>query len=441
MRIGMGNEGWLALSALALFEGRPLYPGPDEFFVANYLPLSYAIYAGLHGLTGDLIMAGRWLSWLTFAGVVGAVFAVTWSMTRHRTAAALSAVLVAASFARWYAGNLGVADSQLLGHLVALAAVWVLISQGAGWRSLVAATALLLTAGLVKQTLFGFPLGMALWLWWEQPRRFCIWMLGCALAVAGIVGILFAMFGAALFENVLLGRLYSVSRWFTNMRIVTTIAVPLAASAVLLTAYRGDPRIRLVLCLILGSAIEAAALAAALGTTFAVGYDLAIAACIGAGVAVASLRDRPYRLGPYGLVSLVALAELLRVAIGMPFGQATQVEDVLIKRDRLAPEILASLSMPGEAICIEAAYCYWAGKRARVDLRMYALAFDPPRDHRPLVRRIEQREFEAIAWAGPPRSALIGAQAELRDAVEKNYRPVKTFDTSPDLVIFAARRS
>lgn len=439
MQIDMGNEGWLAMSALALFEGRSLYLGPDEFFVTNYLPLSYALYAGLHALTGDLIMAGRWLSWLAFALLVGAASAITWSITRQLPAAALSAVLLAASFARWYAGNLGLADPQLVGHLFGLAAVWVFVTRGVGWRPLIVATGLLLVGGLVKQTLFGFPLGIALWLWSEYPRRFQAWLLASALSVAAISCLLFVIFGPAMLENVLLGRVYSVKRWFTNMRLVTTLVVPLIVSTILLRTHRSDPRIRLVLYLILGSSIEAAILAAAQGTTFSIGYDLAIAASIGAGVGIGSLRDGlSSKLGRYGLISIVALAELARMTHGITFSRVAAVRELYVTHDRAAPELIALLaSIPGEALCQELAYCYWAGKKTRADLKMRAAhLFAPPRNHRPLVARIERREFQSIVWSGATGPISVGAALDIFDAIQKHYRVLRTFETSVPMLVF-----
>jgi hypothetical protein len=62
LKILLGNEGWLAMTIASWREGLPLYPAPDEFFVAHYPPLAYAPYRLLEALFGDVILPGRILS-------------------------------------------------------------------------------------------------------------------------------------------------------------------------------------------------------------------------------------------------------------------------------------------------------------------------------------------------------------------------------------------
>src|SRR5437660_4572743 len=181
------NEGWLAIAVAAWRDGSPLYPGPNEFFVVNYLPLAFLPYRVLEVLFGDMIIAGRWLSWLLILVLCSAVSVIVYQAARRVWPAVVSGCLVLATFSVWYTGNLGIAEPQLLGHVLILISIVILFCSVESKIALLAATALMLAAGLVKPNLFGFPLGLAGWLWWTRPRRFLPWISGCALATVTIV--------------------------------------------------------------------------------------------------------------------------------------------------------------------------------------------------------------------------------------------------------------
>src|ERR1044071_1632659 len=71
------NEGWNAAHAIALRTGHPLYPRPPSLMVNNYPPLSFYMVGALTELTGDAVIAGRFLSLLSFLAACALIAPIT----------------------------------------------------------------------------------------------------------------------------------------------------------------------------------------------------------------------------------------------------------------------------------------------------------------------------------------------------------------------------
>src|SRR5581483_10884800 len=85
------NEGWNAYHALAAMSGGPLYP--HGMMVNNYPPLSFYIVGALGRSLGDMILAGRLVSLLSFVAVTMGLAVLVRQL--HGTAlAALLAALI-----------------------------------------------------------------------------------------------------------------------------------------------------------------------------------------------------------------------------------------------------------------------------------------------------------------------------------------------------------
>src|SRR5690242_6614170 len=65
------NEGWNAYFQTAAWTGRNLYPGPADFMINNYPPLSFYAVGALGAAISDNILAGRLVSLAAFAIALG----------------------------------------------------------------------------------------------------------------------------------------------------------------------------------------------------------------------------------------------------------------------------------------------------------------------------------------------------------------------------------
>jgi hypothetical protein len=397
------NEGWLAITVAAWRDGAPLYPGTDQFFVANYLPLAYMPYRLLETFFGDCIIAGRWLSWLLFMVLCCIAFMAVRSAHQQTWAGMLGGLFVFSTFSVWYTGNLGMAEPQLLGHVLILLAILLLFRWPESPSALLAATVMMMAAGLVKPNLFGFPLGLAAWLLWTRPRLALMWGVSCAVAGGLIASILYYSFGADLyFANVLLGRVYSWQVWFGNLAVARTIVVPMGVCLYFINTLKSSKQGLLICFLILGSVVELALTGAAVGTAFNTGYDLALAACIGTGIIIGHLH-KSTAIGNLTVTSVILLAAVARAGLAlMPqISERTlslETRDSLLREDEQTREVIAVLaSIPGEVACTHLSYCYWAQKRIRIDLYMQPVRFfRPARESRGVQQQIENQSFAAI---------------------------------------------
>ena len=397
------NEGWLAVTIAAWRDGAPLYPGTDQFFVANYLPLAYVPYRLLEKLFGDCIIAGRWMSWLLFMVLCCIAFMIVRSAQKSTWAGILGGLFVFSTFSIWYTGNLGVAEPQLLGHVLILLAILLLFRWPESLSGLFAATAMMMAAGLVKPSLFGFPLGLAAWLLWTRPRLALMWGVICAIAGGIIASILYFSFGADLFfANVLLGRVYSAHAWLGNLAVARTIIVPLAVCLFFINTLKSSPQGIFTCFAILGSVVELALTGAATGTAFNTGYDLALATCIGTGLIIGHLH-KSKAMGKLTVTGVILVAAVARVGLAlMPqISERTlslETRASLLREDQQTREVIAMLaSIPGEVACTHLSYCYWAHKPTRIDLYMQPLRFfRPARDSGGVQQRIENQSFAAV---------------------------------------------
>ena len=422
LRTIRGNEGWLAVLAANWRLGYGLYPGAQEFIVGNYPPLSYLPYVIFDYLLGDSIIAGRWLSWLMFGAIIILCYQIIFNLTRSATSAVVTAILLFATFAVWYGGNLGVADPQLTGHAVQLIGLLFLARRPRDYQSIAISTCFLIIGGLVKPNLFGFPIGLALYLLWISRRLFFIWAASSITAIAMITIAMVLWFGSdVLWPNLLLGRTYSLQVFLSNLKLILTIAVPLTFCGLFYRSLASTDGGRLILCLLCGSLVEYMIAAPAAGTAFNIGYDLALAACLGIGIILKSMESR--LAGPsLNVATVFFVCEVVRVVVSVipQVSERVPSQENLAKlrsSNRQAETIIVMLAeVKGKAVCFPMAYCYWAGHYDRIDLSLQPMRFfRPPRDLAPTLQEIEQRQFAAI---------VIGSTDHpLLRVVEQYYQP------------------
>ena len=385
------NEGWNAnLDTRAVTPGAgPLYPGPDSFIFNNYPPLGFFIVGAAGRALGDMIMAGRIIALaalLCSAGFIGLSIRRLGGTTRASLAAGLLLVVFVCDYYRTY---VAMDDPQWLAHSLMLGGLALLLRGGVAqlraggtpaWQ--VAAAALLMVTGaFVKHNLVALPVGVTLWLLWLNRRAALVWCVTGVVALAAGLGIAEAMFGHAVFDDVLHHRrifrvhllVYSASRLapMLPMAVVACIGVrrrTIGDGAVLVALFGG-------IALVTGIVQRMGE-----GVYYNAHFETLIAACLGFGLALSVAFAKP----PGGAAPsrniwfkrLVAPSVLLVFALtpvigATPWHVPIEWHDVTERHAREAawqPVIARLAAANGPVGCILMSVCTWAGKPSGVDL-------------------------------------------------------------------------
>jgi len=410
------NEGWNAYHAVAAMSGGPLYPPAGSFLANNYPPLSYYVVGAVGWITGDEIVAGRIVSLLSLLAVAAGIFA-----SARRMGAAPEASLFGAL---WFALGLlvfsdyvGMDDPQLLGHAVAMAG-FVLLLRG---NTLGAALAMTL-ALFVKHNLVAMPLAALVWLALTDRKaalRFAAW--GIGFAVLGLI--LFRLvYGVSLLHVLASPRLYSLATLRENVAAWTVWGgAGLAVMAALLLVRRHDRDVALCAIYAFAAVLIGLLFAGGAGVDMNIWFDAAIALAMGAALAIARFERDLHKL-------FVALACVL--ALG--FGLALNWDDVRDRPQAADSEIAFLRGHPGPALCETLSLCYWAGKRAEVDVFNTGQAFATgARDDAALTRLIVGRRYRALEFDSMDDFAL---GPRVKQAVLANYRVDHESDDATFLV-------
>jgi hypothetical protein len=205
-------------------------------------------------------------------------------------------------------------------------------------------------------------------------------------------------------------RVYSMSKAWRDAADASTFVTPLVCLATLALVLPGSGRWRgfLAVYLVFGAVVGVAALAGS-GVVAHVLNDVAIAAALCAGQAVASARGlsmlglpgvRPWLIGAFALGVFAAgpdatmAKDLLQAPAWMAARRAREAETRRI--------VAAIAAAPGPALCETSLYCYWAGKGDALDIFNFTQAVarghvDPAR----LVAEIDHGQFATIALQDP----------------------------------------
>ena len=402
------NEGWNAYHALAAMSGRPLYP--HDMMVNNYPPLSFYIVGALGRSLGDMILAGRLVSLLSFVAVAMGLAA----LVRQSDGTPLQALLASLIFATALlitSDYVAMDDPQLLGHALQIEALLLILRPQAS----IALAALLMMAGLfVKQNLFVLPLAVLLWLIWKDRNaawRFCLYAAG-----TGIAGLAAAWIGLGVFlpAEIASPRAWSIGNLvLAAMRYGGWALPPLLATAWAGWRWRSDPLIGFCAIYALLSLAAGIGFSAGDGVDANIFFDLDIAMALMAGLALSRLR--PQARGIFALVYAVPLALFL----ARDFRDANFAYTEGFARQ--GPLDVAFLTIaPGPALCESLALCYWADKPAEVDVFNLAEASKTgARNEQVLIDALNRRRYSAVQFASLDPFPL-GEKA--RAALLANYR-------------------
>jgi hypothetical protein len=276
----------------------------------------------------------------------------------------------------------------------------------------------------VKHNLVALPLAALIWLALTDRKaalRFAGW--GIGFGVLGLV-VFRLVYGVDLWSELVSPRLYSFETLSDNVAAWTIWGgAGMAVMAALLLVRRNDRDV--ALCALY------AFVAVALGLVFAGGagvdmnvwFDAAIALSLGIALALDRL-PRDLHKG------LAAGAYVLALVCGL----ALNWDGVTQRPASADPDVAFLKSRSGPALCEMLSLCYWAGKRAEVDMFNTGQAFAKgARSDAALIGEIEARRFTAMEFDSLDDFAL---GPRVKRAVLANYR----VDHEDDGGVFLAPR-
>jgi hypothetical protein len=419
------NEGWNAYHAAGVIAGQPLYPSPPGLFPTNYPPLSFFIVAALGQLMGgDMMLAGRMLSLLSFViwALALALTAVRLGCTRDE--AAFSAVLFSVNmlvFADYY---VAVNDPQLLAHAVAAFAPFILLREPRTNGTLFGCALLFASGIFVKHNLVAIPLGCIAWLLRvDRPAGWRLMGFGALLGIAGL-GACIALFGPGFLEHLLWPRSSSLGKAWTMTRQWMPLAlIPVVVLPMLIRQAPGDRQVLFGVVLAASAVLVGVASLYKAGVYWNATFDAVWALSLTAALALDRLpsagrltggRLRAVLVAAYLIVPAAVIARSASIHWASP---RFWLDPRWSEADSSAREIEFLAAHPGPALCENLALCYWAGKPAEVDFFNAGerIGLDP-RSADALVRLLDAHRFRVAQIDGDhdlgPRVA---------EAITRNY--------------------
>ena len=363
------NEGWNALHADRLRQGLALYPSPDGLILNNYPPLSFHLVALLTGDGGDPVMVLRALSLVGMAVTIVLSGATVAFVGRSRTAGAVTAALLFATFMIPFREYVGMADPALVAHgflaiAMYLAARWWESDAILRWALLFQ-----LLAGMTKHNLVALPVATALALLLDSRARGLILLAVGVPMGAAAVALLRYGYGPEALQSIVAPRRIMMARAVMKLNdFLPPIVLPMVAGLVGgVTTLRRPVERMLLIYLVIAFAL-AAFFAGGAGTNVNVFFDAAIAGAVLSGLLVARLLATPHPRW-LAFVPLLLGISLMRPAKDSWLeAYAAQVGGGMSRRVAdTSEDVRLIANTPGPVACEMLALCHWAGKGFEID--------------------------------------------------------------------------
>jgi hypothetical protein len=403
------GEGFNAYWAAAAMQGASALYSPAHVMVAdNYPPLSFYLIGELGRVTGDNIFAGRIVAlaaMIATAGLAGRIVVLLGASVRWGWATALLLLV----FAEHLFGHFVAVDNpQWLAQAIMLAGVIPLVRSpdGPSPGDCLMSAGAMVVAVLVKHNLFAFPLASALWLAAYHRQALVRWGLGIVLLSGLAAAGLYAIFGAAMFVEIV-GYDRTVDwRNFGEGLIKLACFIPLLL-VLMAVAGRARHDRRWVLF------ASAAVLGLVMGAVQRLGAGVYINAHYEALVALTIITGHAFGGSganwrePFGSMrwqSALRVAVLAPVLITLPrnisdwSGQLARNSEM---RSAWAADIADVHQAHGLVLCEIPAICYWSGKPFIVDFFAYGQKYRKSGRPLQLYDWISSRKADVIILEKP----------------------------------------
>lgn len=442
------NEGWNSYLQTKAATGVPIYGQPPEYIYANYPPLSFHLVGLVGRLTGDVVMAGRWISALSFFAIALLVALTVRRLTgasRCGIYAALAFMVFLGVFEPEY---IGMNDPHLLGMAIGMAGLYCLVAGGAGvWLS----AALFAVSLFTKQSLMAVPAAAAIYLLRTSRRNLLRWLATAAATSFVLLGLIYAVDGRYFLQHLALPRGYSfaniweVAGWGAYL-VLFQAALAVAVCWCLFAARSG------IESLAAWSFGLAHAFAAWFGTGGGVNRNilfeptvwLAVLLGLAAPYAAQWTAGRP-RVKP--LLAIVLLLPFVGTWSWLMGGRIHADREEAARRPVAEAEYARALEVlrahPGDAMCETPLMCFEAGKVQKYDPYMLGQLFVAGKlSEADLLRLVEERKLAAIELELPEPDAAVERAGRKRlpgsfvDRVRERYQLALR---TPDYVIYTPR--
>lgn len=419
------NEGWNAYyAAAAIGRGTP-YPPVGSFLTNNYPPLSFYLIGTLGTWLGDTVFAGRLVSLGAFALVC-----VLIAVALRRLGGSIPSAAFAASF---FASALlltsdyvGMDDPQLLGHALQLGAFVLLLGRRRSSAVVVASAALFVAGGFVKHNLFALPLAALAWLVVTDRRSgIALAIVLGGLSVAGIIAVQTTL-GVNLLQELQSPRSFSfdqlkgsASGW------IATAGLPLCSLLWFLMSRTRKKQTIWFLSLYAGiSVVSGIILLGGAGVDVNVMFDadIALALCTGVIISRLTRSERPIPRAAGQLFAGLCVVPLAVIALrSTDWSTASFWVHPMREETTLAKEDIGFIrTHAGPAMCEDLTFCYWAGKKASVDVFNLEQQFEGgTRPAAPFLQLLQKRVFTSVEL---DETAPFPFLKEVRNVFLQNYR-------------------
>ena len=367
------NEGFNTYWESVAANGVKLYGTPPQYTYANYPPLSFHVVGLLGRLTGDINVAGRWISLFAylaiglFAGLIVRCFTSCW---RPALYAALCWLIWLCAFD---VVRVAYNDPHVLGIAVSMAGLFCYLRRPDSPRWLAASAALFAVSLFIKQSLLPFPAAVALQLFLTARQRLVIWM-GTAVGVCVVLlGLTFAVDGSSFFAHLNFPRMYYFNDIVNSMTIYLTFVQVGFATACLWILRTRTPGPRMVLVsAFIGAHLLTMVLLGGAGAGLNHLYEGMLATLMIASLAVPSIealvRGTRFPRLNYGV--LLVLPLFLTTLIVLPRripSDLARVKELPAAENEFQAASAFLRQQPGPAMCETLLLCYAAGKPFEYD--------------------------------------------------------------------------
>lgn len=179
-------EGANAYRQAEVASGGRLYGAQPGYVFAFYAPLSFHLVAGLGKVTGNAVVAGRWLSVASLFAIAILIAMTVRRLTSLGRGGIYAALMFVIFVGIYKPDRIGMDDAHLFGLAFSAAGLYFLVRGPDSTRWLCASAAAFAISLFTKQSLLALPGAAAIWLLPRSRKAFLTW-LGMAAAVCTVL--------------------------------------------------------------------------------------------------------------------------------------------------------------------------------------------------------------------------------------------------------------
>jgi hypothetical protein len=398
------NEGINAYYEHVAGRGGKVYGHPPKYEYANYTPVYFHLVGWVGSLTGDVNLAGRWVSLLAYLAI--AVFAalIVHRLGNSRRLGAYAGLCWLIWQCAFEPGRVGFNDMHLFGVALSLAGLYCFVNHPERTRWLCASAALFALSLFTKQSLFAFPVAVALQLLPAPRKRLAIWLATAVTACSILLLLTLAVDGRYFLAHLMLPRLYYPADLANSLsQYLYFIQGAFVAACIWILRNREFGRERvLVLAFVVAHAIATFVLGWAGASLNHLTEAMVATAMMGAlAIQAADPIVRGSRFPRAALTLLLILPFFLTSIVVLP----QRIPSDLSRYAKEVPESEAEFAyvskfinaQPGPAMCETLLVCYAAGKPEEYDSFAVDMALRtgtlPMAE---IVQLVESRHFRVI---------------------------------------------